>query len=53
MTHRPGRPFSSDEYIRRRLPLDSCACPLVKQTRLIGVLYLENNLTLGRVHARP
>jgi PAS domain S-box-containing protein len=37
-------PFSSDEYICRK-PARSVLClPLVKQSKLIGVLYLENNL---------
>jgi PAS domain S-box-containing protein len=38
-------PFSSDEYIRRHDCRSILCLPLVKQTRLIGVLYLENNLT--------
>jgi len=38
-------PFSSDEYVRRHDCRSILCLPLVKQTRLIGVLYLENNLT--------
>ncbi len=38
-------PFSADEYIRQKRARSVLGLPLVKQTRLIGVLYLENNLT--------
>ncbi len=38
-------PFSADEYLRRRHARSVLCLPLVKQSRLIGVLYLENNLT--------
>ncbi|BAN27824.1 AAA family ATPase [Caballeronia insecticola] len=37
-------PYSSDEYIRRNDCRSILCLPLVKQTRLIGVLYLENSL---------
>ena len=37
-------PFSSDEYIRRKHARSILCVPLVKQSKLIGVLYLENNL---------
>jgi PAS domain S-box-containing protein len=37
-------PFSSDEYICQKHPRSVLCLPLVKQTKLIGVLYLENNL---------
>jgi PAS domain S-box-containing protein len=37
-------PFSADEYIRRKRARSVLCMPLVKQTKLIGVLYLENNL---------
>jgi PAS domain S-box-containing protein len=37
-------PFSADEYIRRKHPRSVLCLPLVKQSRLIGVLYFENNL---------
>jgi PAS domain S-box-containing protein len=38
-------PFSADEYIRRHQARSLLCLPLLKQTRLLGVLYLENNLT--------
>jgi PAS domain S-box-containing protein len=37
-------PFSADEYIRQKHARSVLCLPLVKQGRLIGVLYLENNL---------
>jgi PAS domain S-box-containing protein len=37
-------PFSSDEYICRKHARSLLCLPLVKQAKLIGVLYLENNL---------
>jgi PAS domain S-box-containing protein len=36
--------FSADEYILQRHARSVLCLPLVKQARLIGVLYLENNL---------
>jgi PAS domain S-box-containing protein len=36
--------FSADEYIRQKCVRSILCLPLVKQARLIGVLYLENNL---------
>ncbi|WP_031357372.1 AAA family ATPase [Caballeronia sordidicola] len=38
-------PFSGDEYIRRNDCRSILCLPLIKQTKLIGVLYLENSLT--------
>jgi PAS domain S-box-containing protein len=38
-------PFSADEYIRTRRPGSVLCLPLLKQTGLIGIIYLENNLT--------
>src|SRR5208282_1118550 len=38
-------PFSADEYIRQKRARSVLCLPLVKQTKLIGLLYLENNLT--------
>src|SRR6202022_2647162 len=38
-------PFSADEYIRRNRVRSVLCLPLTKQAKLIGVLYLENNLT--------
>ena len=37
--------FSTDEYLRRRRSRSILCLPLLKQRELIGVLYLENNLT--------
>ena len=37
-------PFSDDEYIRREHARSILCLPLVKQGKLIAVLYLENNL---------
>jgi len=36
--------FLQDEYVRRQLPRSVLCLPLVKQTKLMGVLYLENKL---------
>jgi PAS domain S-box-containing protein len=39
-------PFSTDTYIRQQHHARSILClPLINQAKLIGVLYLENNLT--------
>ena len=38
-------PFSADEYLRQQHARSVLCLPLVKQAKLIGVLYLENNLT--------
>src|SRR5438270_4510821 len=38
-------PFSADEYLRQRRARSVLGLPLAKQAKLIGVLYLENNLT--------
>jgi C4-dicarboxylate-specific signal transduction histidine kinase len=40
-------PFAHDAYIRRRQPRSVLCLALVKQAQLIGLLYLENSLTLG------
>ncbi|MBV8350841.1 MAG: PAS domain S-box protein, partial [Verrucomicrobia bacterium] len=37
-------PFSTDDYIRQQHTRSVLCLPLIKQARLIGVLYLENNL---------
>ena len=37
-------PFSADPYIREKCARSVLCLPLLKQTRPIGVLYLENNL---------
>jgi predicted ATPase/C4-dicarboxylate-specific signal transduction histidine kinase len=36
--------FSADEYFRQRHPKSVLCLPLLKQSKLISVLYLENNL---------
>ncbi len=38
-------PFAIDPYIRHGHPRSILCLPLINQTRLAGVLYLENNLT--------
>jgi len=37
--------FATDRYVRERHPRSVLCLPLLKQTRLLGVLYLENRLT--------
>ena len=39
--------FTEDEYVRRQHPRSVLCLPLVMQARLMGVLYLENNLASG------
>ena len=36
--------YSKDEYVRRKNSRSVLCLPIVKQTKLVGVLYLENNL---------
>ena len=38
-------PFSADDYIRQHRARSVLCLPILKQTRLLGMLYLENNLT--------
>jgi PAS domain S-box-containing protein len=40
-----ANPFSADEYLRGHHPRSILCLPLLKQTGLIGVIYLENSLT--------
>ncbi|WP_437989716.1 AAA family ATPase [Sorangium sp. So ce145] len=40
-------PFSEDEYFGRKRPRSVLCLPIVRQTRLLGVLYLENGLVAG------
>ncbi|WP_437965928.1 AAA family ATPase [Sorangium sp. So ce260] len=40
-------PFMEDEYFRRKRPRSMLCLPIVRQARLIGLLYLENNLATG------
>jgi signal transduction histidine kinase len=37
--------FSTDFYVQQRRPRSVLCLPLVKQAKLVGALYLENNLT--------
>ena len=37
--------YSDDEYVRQKRPRSILCVPIVKQTNLVGALYLENNLT--------
>ena len=37
--------YSKDEYVRRKRSRSVLCLPIVKQTKLVGALYLENNLT--------
>jgi PAS domain S-box-containing protein len=39
--------FAHDEYLRRHHARSVLCIPLLKQTRLVGIIYLENNLTPG------
>jgi GAF domain-containing protein len=39
--------YSKDEYIRRKRSRSILCLPIVKQAKLVGALYLENNLTPG------
>jgi predicted ATPase/GAF domain-containing protein len=38
-------PFSADAYVRQKHARSVLCVPLVKQAKLVGALYLENNLT--------
>ena len=40
-------PFGKDSYIRQRRTRSVLCLPLLNRAKLIGVLYLENNLTAG------
>jgi PAS domain S-box-containing protein len=39
--------FADDEYLRRHRVRSVLCMPLLKQTRLAGIIYLENNLATG------
>jgi PAS domain S-box-containing protein len=39
--------YSEDDYVRQKRPRSVLCLPIVKQTKLVGMLYLENNLTPG------
>ena len=38
------KPFSADEYVASRRVRSVLCLPLIKQAKLVGVLYLENNV---------
>ncbi|WP_437905836.1 AAA family ATPase [Sorangium sp. So ce327] len=40
-------PFMEDEYFRRKRPRSVLCVPIMREARLIGLLYLENNLVTG------
>jgi PAS domain S-box-containing protein len=40
-----SRSYSNDAYVREKRPRSVLCVPIVKQTKLVGALYLENNLT--------
>ena len=40
-----GTMYSEDEYVRRKRPRSVLCLPILKQAKLVGALYLENNLT--------
>ena len=37
--------FADDDYVRERRPKSVLCVPVIKQAKLVGALYLENNLT--------
>jgi PAS domain S-box-containing protein len=37
--------YSEDDYVREKRPRSVLCLPIVKQSELVGVLYMENNLT--------
>jgi PAS domain S-box-containing protein len=39
--------YSEDEYVQQKHPRSVLCLPIVKQSKLAGVLYMENNLTPG------
>ena len=39
--------YSKDEYVRQKRSKSILCLPIVKQTKLVGALYLENHLTPG------
>ena len=39
--------YSKDEYVRQKHSKSILCLPIVKQAKLVGALYLENNLTVG------
>jgi predicted ATPase/signal transduction histidine kinase len=39
--------FASDSYLKQQQPKSILCTPIINQGKLIGILYLENNLTIG------
>ncbi|EEA03292.1 ATP-binding region ATPase domain protein [Burkholderia sp. H160] len=39
--------FSRDQYVQETRPRSVLCMPLLKQTKIVGLLYMENNLTTG------
>ncbi|SKB11702.1 Multi-sensor signal transduction multi-kinase [Planktothrix sp. PCC 11201] len=39
--------FAADFYIKKHQPISILCIPIINQRQLIGILYLENNLTVG------
>ena len=48
-----GNLYSEDDYVQQKHPRSVLCLPIVKQTKLIGALYLENNLTPRAFTVRP
>jgi GAF domain-containing protein len=44
---RQDEQFASDRYILKHRPKSVLCMPILKQGKLIGILYLENSLTIG------
>jgi two-component system NarL family sensor kinase len=42
-----SEPFSTDPYIQHQQPRSLLCMPILQQSQLIGILYLENNLSTG------
>jgi PAS domain S-box-containing protein len=42
-----GTLYSDDKYVRQKHPRSVLCLPILEQTKLVGALYLENNLTPG------
>jgi PAS domain S-box-containing protein len=40
-------PFSTDPYIQHHQPRSLLCMPILQQSQLVGILYLENNLSTG------
>jgi len=43
--------LASDQYFNKHQPLSFLCMPIIHQNKLIGIIYLENNLTAGAFHA--